>query len=472
DPKGPQGLGALNRIAALKVQENKLDEAAQLVGKVLEASPRDNDALILRGNIALARGQPAAAIADLRAVLRDQPNSSSILRTLARAHLQNNEPALAQENLKAAVEANPQDIEARIDLGRLMTRSSDPQEVRQAQTALEQVVRDAPTNVGAREALFRAQVTLKDWSAAQRTAEDIKLLQPQRALGYYLGGLAAQAAGDSAAGRREFERALELQPDANEPLDALVHLDLMAKHPEAVVARLQKAVERSPHNVVARNLLGEVRLTQKQSDAALKEFEAASAEAPQWWLPYRNMALARLLQEDRAGAIDSYKRGIKATGGAETLCGDLATLYERSGQYNEAIQVYEDLLAHNPASDFAANNLAMLLVTYRKDQASLDRARDLVNRFSQSPNPSYLDTHGWVKYKRGEVTAALPVLEEVVNKEPESAVMRYHLAMAQYRSGQVDLARGNLERALASGNRFTGSAEAQNTLAQIKKNSG
>ncbi|HKE43991.1 MAG TPA: tetratricopeptide repeat protein [Steroidobacteraceae bacterium] len=472
DAKGPQGLTALNRIAALKVQENKLDEASRLVGQVLEASPRDNDALILRGNIALARGQPAAAIADLRAVLRDQPNSSSILRTLARAHLQNNEPALAQENLKQAVESNPQDIEARVDLGRLMTRSSDPQEVRQALASLEQVVRDAPTNVGARDALFRAQVTLKDWTAAQRTAEDIKLLQPQQALGYYLAGLAAQAAGDTSAGRREFERALELQPDANEPLDALVRLDLMAKHPEVALARLQAVVERNPQNVIARNLLGEVRLTQKQPDAAVKEFEAASTQSPQWWLPYRNIALARLLQGNRAAAIDSYKRGIKATDGAETLSADLATLYERGGQYNEAIHVYEDLLAHNSASDFAANNLAMLLVTYRKDQASLDRARDLVNRFSQSANPSYLDTHGWVKYKRGEVTAALPVLEAVVTQEPESAVMRYHLAMAQYRSGQVEQARDNLERALASGNRFAGSDEAQSTLAQIKKNSG
>src|SRR5262245_39804613 len=114
----------------------------------------------------------------------------------------------------------------------------------------------------------------------------------------------------------------------------------------------------------------------------------------------------------------------------------------------------------------------MLLVTYRKDRASLDRARDLVSRFSQSANPSYLDTHGWVKYKRGEVTAALPVLEEVVSKEPESAVMRYHLAMAQYHSGQVNQARDNLEHALAQGGKFAGSDEAQSTLAEIKKNSG
>src|SRR5262249_17503656 len=151
-------------------------------------SPRDSDALTMRGNIALARHDPEAAIADLRAVLRDQPGSASILRTLARAHLQNNEPELALENLKTAVEANPKDIDARIDMARLMTSSADAEQARQAESLLEQIVREAPTNVAAREALFRAQATLKDWPGAMRTAEDIKLLQPGRPLGFYLAG--------------------------------------------------------------------------------------------------------------------------------------------------------------------------------------------------------------------------------------------------------------------------------------------
>src|SRR5262249_18769183 len=153
-------------------------------------------------------------------------------------------------------------------------------------------------------------------------------------------GLAKQAAGDTAGGRRELEQALAMQPGAAEPLEALGRLDLMAKQPEAAAQRLQAALAHDPKNLVARNLPGEGRLTQKPPEAAVKEFEAASAESPEWWLPYRNIALAHLLEGNRAAAIESYKRGIKATAGAENLSADLAALYLQGGQDDAAIQVY------------------------------------------------------------------------------------------------------------------------------------
>jgi Tfp pilus assembly protein PilF len=111
----------------------------------------------------------------------------------------------------------------------------------------------------------------------------------------------------------------------------------------------------------------------------------------------------------------------------------------------------------------------VLLVTHRRDQASLDRARDLVDGFARSSNPAFLDTHGWVQYKRGDFAAALPVLEQVADKVPESPVVRYHLAMAQLHAGQLGPARDNLERALKAGAKFDGAGEARATLDELKK---
>jgi cellulose synthase operon protein C len=105
-----------------------------------------------------------------------------------------------------------------------------------------------------------------------------------------------------------------------------------------------------------------------------------------------------------------------------------------------------------------------LLVTYRNDQASLDRARQLVTEFANSANPNLLDTYGWVLVRRGQYAEALPVLERAAELAPQSPVVRYHLAMAQLNSGQRDRARENLRVALTGTPNFAGVDQAREAL--------
>jgi len=116
-----------------------------------------------------------------------------------------------------------------------------------------------------------------------------------------------------------------------------------------------------------------------------------------------------------------------------------------------------------------ANNLAMLLITYKKDQASLDRAKELSARFATSTNVAFLDTYGWVLFKRGESTAAVAALQAALAKMPDSPVSLYHLGMAQASAGQADAARDNLARSLKSGKSFAGMDEAKATLEKLAK---
>jgi predicted Zn-dependent protease len=111
----------------------------------------------------------------------------------------------------------------------------------------------------------------------------------------------------------------------------------------------------------------------------------------------------------------------------------------------------------------------MLLVTYRSDQASLDRARALTNRFASSRNAQFLDTRGWVLYKRGEYADAVSALQKAVDQSPQAPELRYHLAMAQLKSGARDAARSNLEQSLKSNGGFSGTDEAKKTLASLAR---
>ncbi len=115
---------------------------------------------------------------------------------------------------------------------------------------------------------------------------------------------------------------------------------------------------------------------------------------PDWWVPYHDLASVQIAAADFAGAITTYQQGVDATRLQLALVADLATLYERQRQPQQAMQLYDRFFRDFPGSALAANNLAMLLVTYGRDSASLERARDLTARFMNASNPELLDTAG------------------------------------------------------------------------------
>lgn len=340
----------------------------------------------------------------------------------------------------------------------------------QARPLLEKLSADAPENLQVLETLFRVQAAAKDFAAARTTAETVQKVRPDLAVGHYLGGLVAEAQGQLDAAARAYEQALGIQPEGAEPLAALARLEIGRKQPERAVSRIKAVIDRFPQNFVARNLMGELLVSQGKFAQAIAEFTAATTLSPKWWNPYRGLAIARLGAKDTEGAVGALVEGMQRTEDAPPLATDLAALYERLGRADEAIQVYEGMVARNPTSEPAANNLAMLLASYRSDAASLDRAQQLAEKLAGSTEPSYVNTRGWVKFKRGEVQEALPLLQQAVERSPESAVMRYHLGMAQLRAGDTAAAKASLETAIKSGNNFSGAAEARAALAGIRGN--
>jgi Flp pilus assembly protein TadD len=74
-----------------------------------------------------------------------------------------------------------------------------------------------------------------------------------------------------------------------------------------------------------------------------------------------------------------------------------------------------------------------------------------------------------VLYKRGENTDAISALQKAVDKSPHLPVLRYHLAMAQLKSGARDSARSSLEQALNPGATFLGTEEAKRTLDDLRR---
>ena len=487
DGTGAKGLLARDRMAAIQLQQGHSEVARKLLAEVLQKNPRDDDALILRASIEMQRNDPSGAIADLRAVLRNQPGSVALQRSIAAAYLAKGEPALAEEALRVAMQNAPNDPAVRIELAQLLTRTDRSS---QGITLLEGTVKLLPDDVAAREALTKGYLAAGNLQGAHDSAEELKKRQPQSAAGFYYAGLVAAQQRHFEESQNEFESALRLQPlgggqnaghgggapnqDSRlhrpDVLSSLARVEVLRGHPDAAVARVQKELEEDPKNVQLLNLLGEMFFDEKDFERARDAFSRAIAQDPRQWQAHRNLARTKLAADDSQGALSEYQAALKLMSADPQLVAEAAQVYEKQGRIDDAIASYEALYkgADPKVQQFAANNLAMLLVTYKKDEASLDRARDLASNFTTSDDSTLLDTLGWVRFKRGEYQEALPTLERASERSPDSKVIRFHLAMAQLRLGLRDRARTNLEAALNGSGSFQGVDEARTVLASLK----
>ncbi len=136
--------------------------------------------------------------------------------------------------------------------------------------------------------------------------------------------------------------------------------------------------------------------------------------------------------------------------------------------YEAAAEAFRNMLEANPRLDKAANNLAAVIADHQYDDPTmLDRALKLAERFQASENSYFLDTLGWVHYRRGDRNQAMIFLKRAVDNAPDAPQFRYHLGVVYYESGQADLARKELEKAVADGAVYPELADARNLLAKL-----
>lgn len=464
--KGPDGTRARDRLAVLYTEKNDIPAADKLIGQVLQDNPGDNEALVLRANEEVTVGQPDAAITDLRRVLRDQPNSPEALLALTRAYVVDGEPQLAEDAARHAVEADPSNMTARIELARALIRTG---KFDQGRTVLYALQKQKPDDPVVLDLLFRASTALNDMSAAQAAATDLLKITPNAGIAQVYLGIVEETKGHLDEALADYRKAFELQPHAFEPLHAIVLLLQKEKHFDEAVALLDDVAQRDPKSALALNMKGSVLLKQEnhlpQAEAA---FRAASQRAPKWWDPYSGLATIQLVRRDVNGAASVLEEAAARCQLGEPQRLDLAALLAVAGEPEKAIEQYETVLKANPKSQVAAGGLALLLVSYRTDEVSLNRATTLVRPLANSGDWRLLDAFGWVHFKSEDIAAALPALEKASAQRPDASVLRFHLGMAQLRAGHAEEAEKNLAVAVGPDDHFLGRDEAKAVLAQLR----
>ena len=161
DPENPMILGFLAQKYA---EGNRFKEAKAILNKALARDPRNALALYRMASVCLKTGEATEAKRWAEVLRKQEKGNADALILLAQANLVLRQPQLATENLRAALQLDPRDLELRNDLGNLYLQSKRTD---LAQDQFKIVLKTDPKNVQALNGTAMCFFTQGDWKAAE-----------------------------------------------------------------------------------------------------------------------------------------------------------------------------------------------------------------------------------------------------------------------------------------------------------------
>jgi tetratricopeptide (TPR) repeat protein len=443
------GTRARAVLAGEALAANDRQTGRTLIEEILSRDARNEAGLLLRAGIAIDEQRLDDAVADLRTVLRDSPNSARAHTLLGKAHELQGANDLALDHYGRGHQAGRgQGPQFGMALAEFLLKTGRD---RQIEAVLRDVLTHNPGHVPALRLLAQAYINTGDLASAQFVADELAKIEGQTVAVSQIQGavFVARQNFDSAIGA--LRRAHDFAPTELQPMVTLVQGYMVAGRERDALNFMQSVVNVSPNNVDARLLLAQLRQQTGDSAGARQAFEAVLAINPRAvpaYLGLMNLSVA----EGRMADADAWlAKGLQATDNDFNLRLARASVLENLSRYEEAIALYETLLQDRPGMDVVINNLASLLTDHRTDRASHDRAYQLAQRFRNSQVPQFRDTLGWASFKVGRMEDAVLLLRSAVDALPDVAVVHYHYGMVQLAQNNRVIAREALERAVALG---------------------
>ncbi len=244
-------------------------------------------------------------------------------------------------------------------------------------------------------------------------------------------------------------RIAELMPgdnDASRRLAALYFsLDSM-QQADSILTRLVNTGEREATN---HYYLGRIAALGNDFERARDEFILLTQLADTAFGSWMDLAITYRNLNDDASEIATYREGVDHMPNevsAVNMLFSLGAAYERIGEIDSAVVVFEDILKHDPNHDQTLNYLGYTLAEHG---IRLEYARDLISRAiqAQPKNPAYLDSFGWVNFQLGNFEEAVVYLESAAALDNDPVILD-HLGDAYHAAGRHDEARVYWEKVL------------------------
>ena len=362
-----------------------LDQAARY-------HPGSSDIPVVLGSVYQAQGNLDAAVRAFRSAIRlapDHPDGYVRLAAVQMVRLKTKQAlAVVDEGLSHLQDPAPL-LEFCENVGRIFATAKDAGD---AIPFFQRICRKTPARADIRAMLGRCYLVSGRNRDAASEFEVLLKKTPDSSQIMLLLAEVYELDGDYAKAEALVGRAIKGVPP--NPMAYLRLATLQAGHdPGEAIRTVQEAITAFPNDPRIRVFLALLQVRVERYEASLEPFA---------WV-------ARAMEQDPAVADAIQPLFYFWYGGA---C-------ERAGRIGESEKWMAKYLSLNPDASEALNYLAYI---WAEQGRNLDQALDYITRAlkAEPQNGAYLDTLGWIQYKKGNYPLALTCLSEALKKEGDN----------------------------------------------------
>lgn len=236
-------------------------------------------------------------------------------------------------------------------------------------------------------------------------------------------------------------------------------------------AAAEEAVNKLPNDRGLRMVLAAQRADMGEPDKGISEVKAMLKGGPEDRDTY--VALAQMYSR-----LKRWKEAEDAITKAQQLATKpeekdyvnfvFGSIYERQKKYEQAEELFRQVIANDPRNAAALNYLGYMLADRG---VRLDEALNFIKRAValEPQNGAYLDSLGWAYFKLGKYDQAEENLRQAVEKSNDDPTIHDHLADVYQKTGRLKLAITHWERALEGWNKTVSAEVEPSDIAKVQK---
>jgi putative PEP-CTERM system TPR-repeat lipoprotein len=368
----PQYPPALVLAGAVNYQLNSLLEAEDFLSRAVKLSPELTMARRMLAAIYLRTSRPAKALALIEPVLDNADNDGDLLSLAGEIYMQNGKPQKAEEYFSKAAVLDPKNAnkQTRVALTHFVEGKADI-----AYGELERIA-DADTGTTADMALIAAAIKQKDFGKAMKAIDALEKKQADNPLVYALRGTVLVAKGDTAGGRKSFEKALAVKPGYYPAAASLAGLDLADKKPDDAKKRFEGILSVDGKNLQALMALAELKArTGGSVDEVAAQLGKAMAANPDEQAPRLALVNLYLGNKDFKKALTVAQDAAAAMPDKVAILDALARAQQSTGDTNQALATYGKIASLMPASPQVFLRMAEINVAAKNNEAAIQSLR-------------------------------------------------------------------------------------------------